>query len=146
MIAQYRFRTGIMIFVCVFITLISTPALSGEDVYQDTEISIEEAILRALENNQAFKIERLKPEIERTKSCKDTAAVCRERLKQLYRRVAGQLPRANTETSATSQPRASAVGEGRGSRPVNRRGSSNCFRSQPTARKGSTAERPRTIS
>lgn len=42
-------------------------------------------------------IERLKPEIERTKSCKDTAAVCRERLKQLYRRVAGQLPRVSIE-------------------------------------------------
>jgi membrane dipeptidase len=42
-------------------------------------------------------IEQMKPEIERAKDCHDTPARCRDRMKQLYRRIASQLPRVSIE-------------------------------------------------
>lgn len=67
MISQYRLKTGILVFLYASITLaaLCTLSVSGEEA-ENPGISIEEAILRALENNQAFQIERINPEIRKT--------------------------------------------------------------------------------
>lgn len=66
MIRHNSFRSGILIFICMFPVFFPTIHVSGKEEAQNPGISIEEAILRALENNQAFHIERINPEIQKT--------------------------------------------------------------------------------
>ena len=68
MIARYRLRAGMLVFIfaCIILTLLSSLSVSGQESSQDSGISIEEAILRAFENNKAFQIERINPEIRKT--------------------------------------------------------------------------------
>jgi outer membrane protein len=75
MIARYRFREGMLIFMfaCIFITPLSSLSASGEEAAEKQGISIEEATLRALENNQAFQIERINPEIQKTYESEEKA-------------------------------------------------------------------------
>ena len=56
----------VSIFACIVFVLLSSLSISGEKAIEDQGISIEEATLRVLENNQAFQIERLNPEIRKT--------------------------------------------------------------------------------
>ena len=56
----------VCILACIILIILSSLSVSGEDTVQNPGISIEEAILRALENNQAFQIERINPEIRKT--------------------------------------------------------------------------------
>jgi outer membrane protein len=68
MIPQFKLGTGILIFISFFMILtpLSSLSASDEEVTEIPGISIEEAILRALENNKAFQIERIHPEIRKT--------------------------------------------------------------------------------
>ena len=76
MIAQYRLREGMFVFIfaCIFLASLSSLSASGEEATENQGISIEEAILRALENNRAFQIERLNPEIRKTYEDEEKAA------------------------------------------------------------------------
>ena len=75
MIAKYRFREGMLMFMfaCIFLTPLSSLSASGEEAAETQGISITEATLRALENNQAFQIERLNPEIRKTYESEEKA-------------------------------------------------------------------------
>jgi outer membrane protein len=76
MTSQYRFRAGILIFIfiCVILSPLSSFSESGGGTAESPGISIEEAILRALENNKAFQIERINPEIQKTYEDEEKAA------------------------------------------------------------------------
>ena len=76
MIAQCRFRAGILVFIlaCIILTPFFPAYASDEETKESQGISIEEAILRALENNQAFHIERINPEIRKTYENEEKAA------------------------------------------------------------------------
>ncbi len=68
MIPRYSLKTliPVLLFTCISFISLSAFSETVEDVSEDTGISIEEAILRALENNRAFQIERINPEIRKT--------------------------------------------------------------------------------
>ncbi len=76
MIAQCRFRTGTLVFIfaCIILASLSSLYASDAETTENQLISIEEAILRALENNQAFYIERINPEIRKTYESEEKAA------------------------------------------------------------------------
>ena len=67
MIARYRLKFVNLVFLLVSISLtcICTLSVSGQET-EGLNISIEETVLRALENNRAFRIERINPEIRKT--------------------------------------------------------------------------------
>ena len=74
MIARHRFGEGMLIiFACILLSSLSSLTASGEEATEKQGISIEEATLRALENNQAFQIERLNPEIQKTYESEEKA-------------------------------------------------------------------------
>ncbi len=75
MISLYRFKTGMLVylFACIILLPLTSLSSSGEEATENQEISIKEAILRALENNRAFQIERLNPEIQKTYEMEEKA-------------------------------------------------------------------------
>lgn len=76
MIAWYRLGSTILVFLftCIFLTPLSSLSASSEDAAENQGIPIEEAVLRALENNQAFQIERINPDIRKTYEDEEKAA------------------------------------------------------------------------
>ncbi|MBN1908003.1 MAG: TolC family protein, partial [Deltaproteobacteria bacterium] len=68
MIPQNRLKQGMLAYlgVCIFILSLASLSSSGEEATEKQAISIKEATLRALENNRAFQIERINPEIRKT--------------------------------------------------------------------------------
>ena len=76
MIPQFKLGDAILICISFFVILtpLSSLSASGEEVAEIPGISIEEAILRALENNRAFQIERINPEIRKTYEDEEKAA------------------------------------------------------------------------
>jgi outer membrane protein len=67
MIAQHRPKTGAPVFLLLSLILTTVFVLSASGkAAENLNISIEEAVLRALENNRAFQIERINPEIRKT--------------------------------------------------------------------------------
>ncbi len=76
MISQCRFRVGMLIFIsaCIILNPFFPSFASDAKTTERQGISIKEAILRALENNQAFHIERVNPEIRKTYESEEKAA------------------------------------------------------------------------
>lgn len=68
MISQNRLKQGMLVYLvaCILILSLASLSSSGEEATESQAISIKEATLRALENNRAFLIERINPEIQKT--------------------------------------------------------------------------------
>lgn len=74
MIVRFGSKAGrrVFLFLSIFFAAFFTVSASGEEI-ENLTVSIKEAILRALENNRAFRIERINPEIQKTFEAEEKA-------------------------------------------------------------------------